>query len=79
MRLSHLAATAMRHHVCERCPEGFPRIFSSRADAEKHREGGNTPLRYGGTEEEPRHTLAKALDPLMLSGRPATGATPPCR
>lgn len=57
----------LRIHEClrqasfSRCPEGFPRIFSCRADSEKHRQTGNTMLRHGATEGPPRHFLKKEL------------------
>ena len=58
---SGLLTVAMRHFGVSNAPEGFPRIYTSRADSKKHVEGGNTPLRYGGEEHEPRHFLRKSV------------------
>lgn len=57
--VSGLITIAMRHFVVSAMPEGFPEIYTSRVDSEKHLEGGNTPLRYGGMEAPPRHFLKK--------------------
>jgi hypothetical protein len=59
--VSGLITIAMRHFVVSAMPEGFPEIYTSRADSEKHVEGGNTPLRNGGSEGPPRHFLRKPL------------------
>ena len=55
-------STAMRNWMTCNFAPGFPRIVTSRADNEKHIEGGNTPLRYKGATEGPsRHFLQKKL------------------
>ncbi|MGJ8697529.1 MAG: hypothetical protein ACSHYF_14525 [Verrucomicrobiaceae bacterium] len=62
--LSGYATTAMRNWVVSNCTPDFPRIFTSRADHQRHFEGGNAPLRYQrGTENPPRHFLQKLLAP----------------
>ena len=58
---SSLIATTLRHATCSNCPEGFPETFTFRVDSEKHRQTGNTAIRQGGTEDEPRHFLKKNL------------------
>lgn len=60
---SGYATIAMRNWIAHNLPKGFPKIFTSRADDQRHIEGGNTPLRYqGGTEAPPRHFLSKNLE-----------------
>jgi hypothetical protein len=58
---SALISACLRQASFSRCPEGFPRIFTCRADSEKHRQTGNTMLRHGATEGLPRHFLRKPL------------------
>jgi hypothetical protein len=58
---SALISACLRNASFSRCAEGFPRIFSCRADAEKHGQTGNSALRHGGIEGPPRHFLKKAL------------------
>lgn len=58
---SPLISACLRQASFSRCPEGFPRIFTCRADSEKHRQTGNTMLRHGATEGPPRHFLRKLL------------------
>ena len=58
-----LISTTLRNASFSHCPEGFPEIFTWRADSEKHRQTGNTALRQGGTEEAPRHFLTKTFSP----------------
>lgn len=58
---SALISANLRNASFSRCPAGFPKVFSFRADSEKHRQTGNTALRQGGTEAVPRHFLKKPL------------------
>lgn len=58
---SGLITIAMRNFTSCACPDGFPEVYTSRADSQKHTEGGNTPLRNGGTEQTPRHFLGRIL------------------
>lgn len=66
--VSGLITLAMRHFMSSACGEGFPETYTSRADAERHLEGGNTPLRHGGTELTPSHFLKKTAMHLSVSG-----------
>jgi hypothetical protein len=58
---SALISASLRNASFSRCPAGFPKVFTCRADSEKHRQTGNTALRQGGTEAAPRHFLRKRL------------------
>jgi hypothetical protein len=57
---SGLLTIAMRNFTSSASAENFPRVYTSRADSKLHGEGGNTPLRHGGEEHEPRHFLFKS-------------------
>lgn len=57
---SSLISASLRNASFSRCPANFPKVFTWRADSEKHRQTGNTALRQGGTEAPPRHFLKKA-------------------
>ncbi len=59
--LSPLISIAMRNASCANCPEGFPKIFTFRADSEKHLETANTALRNGGKELKPKHFLKRKI------------------
>lgn len=58
---SALISASLRNASFSRCPAGFPKVFTCRADSEKHRQTGNSFLRQGGTEAAPRHFLRKRL------------------
>ena len=62
--LSGLITLSMRHFTTSACGEGFPEVYTSRADAERHRQTGNTAIRNGGTELAPLHYLKKELVPV---------------
>jgi hypothetical protein len=62
--LSGLITLSMRHFTSSACGEGFPEVYTSRADAERHRQTGNTAIRNGGTELAPLHYLKKELVPV---------------
>lgn len=58
---SGLIAATLRHASFSQCAEGFPRVYTCRADSQKHPQTANTALRQGGTELPPRHFLEKAV------------------
>ena len=58
---SGLISTTLRNASCSACEDGFPEIYTWRADSEKHLQTANTALRQGGTEEPPRHFLSKVI------------------
>ena len=58
---SRLISAALRHASFSQCIDGFPKVFTWRADSVKHRQTGNTALRQGGTEGVPRHFLKRIL------------------
>lgn len=62
--VSGLITLAMRHFMSSACGEDFPQTYTSRADAEKHRQTGNTAIRNGGTELAPSHFLKMELLPV---------------
>lgn len=58
---SALISCCLRNASFAQCAEGFPTLFSWRADSSKHRQTGNTALRQGGTELASRHFLRKKV------------------
>ena len=58
---SSLIAATLRNASFSACAEGFPKVFTLRADSEKHQQAVNTALRQGGTELVPRHFLERPL------------------
>ncbi|MGJ8657739.1 MAG: hypothetical protein ACSHX6_14925 [Akkermansiaceae bacterium] len=56
---SALLSATLRNASFSQCPEGFPKVFTCRADSEKHQQTGNSALRNGGTEAPPRLFLRK--------------------
>ncbi|MDA0767850.1 MAG: hypothetical protein O3A92_13620 [Verrucomicrobia bacterium] len=58
---SGLISATLRHASFSQCAEGFPKIFTCRADSRKHQQTANTALRQGGTELPPRHLLEKTV------------------
>ncbi|WP_411826138.1 hypothetical protein [Luteolibacter sp. AS25] len=59
--LSPLISVSIRNAAFQGCPEGFPAIFSFRADSHRHKQTGNSALRHGGTEHPPKHFLKRAV------------------
>lgn len=58
---SGLISATLRHASFSQCAEGFPKIFTLRADSKKHPHTANTALRQGGTELPPHHLLEKPV------------------
>lgn len=58
---SGLISTTLRNASCSACEDGFPEIYTWRADSEKHLQTANTALRQGGTELPPKYFLIKSL------------------
>lgn len=58
---SGLIAATLRHACSSLCAEGFPKVFTWRADRGKHQQSANTALRLGGTELPPQHVLESAV------------------
>ena len=56
---SGLISATLRNASFSQCAEGFPEVFTCRADSEKHLQTANTALRQGGTELPARHFLCK--------------------
>lgn len=61
MAVSHLVAAALRNFSFSHCVEGFPKVFSWRADSDRHQQTANSALRQGGEERPPQHFLSKSL------------------
>ena len=60
---SGLISATLRNASFSQCAEGFPEVFTWRADSEKHQQTANTALCQGGTELPLRHFLQKTLTP----------------
>ena len=58
---SGLIATTLRNASFSSCAEGFPAVFTLRADSEKHLQTANSVLRQSGTELPSRHFLQKVI------------------
>ncbi len=61
--LSSLISTTLRNDLFRNCAEGFPEVFTFRADSSMHLQTGNSALRHGGTEDEPMHFLKRRILP----------------
>lgn len=59
---SGLISATLRHASFSQCAEGFPKIFTYRADSQKHQQTATTTLHQGGTELPPTHFLEKVID-----------------
>lgn len=58
---SGLIAATLRNASFSACAEDFPKIFTWRADSDKHLQTANTAIRQGGTELAQRHFLTKKI------------------
>ncbi len=58
---SHLIAASLRNHSFSHCAPGFPDKFTFKTDSESPLKIRNTAIRNKGSEDPPRHFLAKHL------------------